>query len=423
MQIYLGHWEWVIRDDGETGWRAPGGNARGVLDLRPLPAQGTAGGAPQGYGIFVYDGPRSHPLLLEDLGDAPDVLLPARSANAMSTLLGVSLTRDNLRNTLRQALLDPAAYDPTGAARWKPLRCSSQRKCRLLLKPWGLMFDEAVDESHPATASTVAVFRADYQRMRDAAETLSTERRTRSIDALKRYTGSTMRKLYRRMDDALADSILPAAYRLDGWTPPQTTFTESWPTNSTTISTGQDQPWNEDALDVTVDAGRLKKASAAEADAWGRCLTDLSSDDHRHTCTMNLEEANDSSSGGPSCRKIDSTAQTYYAMVVSRRTSDPFQLLLKFVGGTFTLLDDLAADPGAGDITVYVEADGDQIEGAAGASVFGPVTDTAITGNLQVGYTVRDDPLDTVFFDNHTATDLVAATRMAGRRALLGVGF
>ena len=162
MQIYLGHWEWLARDDGALGWRAPGGDARGSLDMRPLPAQATAGGEPQGYGIFVYDGPRSHPLLLEDLGDAPDVLLPARSANALSTLLGVSLTRDNLRNMLRQALLDPAAYDATGAARWKPSRCSSQRRCRLWLQPFGLLHDEAVDESHFAHASTLAVFREDY---------------------------------------------------------------------------------------------------------------------------------------------------------------------------------------------------------------------------------------------------------------------
>ena len=256
--------------------------------------------------------------------------------------------------------------------------------------------------------------------MRDAAETLSTERRTRSIDTLKRYTGATMRKLYRRMDDALADSILPDAYRLDGWKPPQTTFTESWPTDSTTISSGQDQPWNEDSSDVQVDGGKLEQVDGV--DAFGRCLTDLSSDDHRHTLTANITAVADSASGGPACRKIDSTVQTYYAMAVGRNTGDPFQLLLKQVSGTFTDLDSVGTDPGAGDLTVYVEADADQIEGASGATVRGPVTDTAITGHLQIGYAIRDDVRDHVTLDNHTAADLAAATRTSGRLSLLGVG-
>src|SRR3989344_5236503 len=51
---YFAHWEWHCETEDECYWRSPGGNALGLVDLRPLPAQEKKE-TPEGYGFFSYD--------------------------------------------------------------------------------------------------------------------------------------------------------------------------------------------------------------------------------------------------------------------------------------------------------------------------------------------------------------------------------
>lgn len=421
MNIYLGHWEWTTHRT-ENAWAAPGGNALGVFDLRSIPQQSVAGGTPQGYGLFVYDSPQTQSLLLESLGDAPDVLLRPREANAMNALLGVSLARDTLSRMLRQALLDPAITDASGLTRWKPLRFTVGRRCQFSIGGFGWLWDETVDDSHPAIATSAAVFRADYKRQRDFAETRGSVERDRIINALQRYTGSTMQKLYRRMDDATADAILPPEYRLDGWRVPQTTFTETWPTNSTTISTGQDQPWTETANDVQVSSNKLQPVTDASV-ARARCGTQLSTDDHSHEASYEALGTANVYQCLAGVRNDGSTDDLGYGVWVRRFSGSDSQLVKREPPTAHSVLSEINVDPGATG-TVQCQANGSSISGIAGGNTHTPVTDTTHTGQLNVwlGFYNNNTKSDTTL-DNHTAADLGRVMgSLAGLGGLAGSG-
>lgn len=419
-QLYLGRWEWKT-DLRESSWQAPGGGASGLFDFRSLPQQAKAGGLPEGIGLFIYPTAQVHPLLLADLGTDPTQQVTPPRANAINALLGVSLTRDTFARMIRQAVFDLAVVDPTGQARWKPLRGRLGQRVQLAFPSAFALswFDEPFSEAHPAHAASLAVFQVDYVRNREQGTPL---------DALRRWTGATMRALYGRMEDSLAASILPNPYKGDGWLPPQTTFTETWPTNGTGIATGQDQPWTErGGTDVEVSANQLRPVAADLTLRWGHCDTALATDDHEHSATATVASVLGSSSAGVAVR-MATAAETYYVTRINRESGGPnLRRLDKVVTGTLTNLVTNDADPGS-PVALKCKADASDISGEVGATTLGPTPDTAITGNLNVGYarfrnevTVGDAQLD-----GHTAADITAAavggTRRVGQLAMTGAG-
>ena len=203
-------------------------------------------------------------------------------------------------------------------------------------------------------------------------------------------------------------------------------FTESWPTNGTTISSGQDQPWNEDSIDVEVSGTQLRLATLTTA-CFGRCITNLATDNHEHSASATIVLAALQARAGLMVRKIDSTAWTAYEILAGRTSPSSFtQRLRKVVNGAATNLSTNTTDAGAS-FSISCKANGSSISGVLGSTTHGPVTDTGITGNLQVGYTMwAQSTLGDSTLDTHTASDLViaAAGRSKGLRtlALTGAG-
>lgn len=194
-------------------------------------------------------------------------------------------------------------------------------------------------------------------------------------------------------------------------------FTETWPTNGTTISTGQDQPWNEDSNDVEVSTNALRFVTLS-AVCFGRCLTNLATDAHKHSATAALVSIADGARAGVSVRKIDSTTRTYYITTAERNSGagGHARRLVKRVAGVQTILvNDVGTDPGS-PVVIECQANGSSISGTVGSFALGPITDTAITGNLQVGYELFGATAGDTTLDGHTAADL------AGEAVLLGHG-
>lgn len=397
---YLTSWEWAdLR--GEFGWRPPGPWIGGALDLRPIPLQAQRGGIP-GYGIFAYSTPQTFPDSV-DLGEDLDARLSGAARAALAARLGYTIPAGATARTVIWDALTTEA-DPTGQTRAKPLRGRMGRSVRAVVGRT-IIREEPFDAAHRARA--VAVFQADYR----AARTQG-----RRAITLRKWTGATMQHLWREQSEARAAELLPTEYRGDGWEAPQTTFTETWPTNSSTISTGQDQPWNEDSGDAQVASNRLTAVDTGVL--VGRCTTDLSSDDHKHTATGNIIEAAATRLVTLGVRKIDSTTNTMYVVDVYRRTSGGGvygRRIGKIVSGTFTELDGDSTDVGDGDFTAWAQADGSAITGQVQATGYS-ATDTAITGNLQIGYRLlvgSGGSAGDVALDDHTAADIVSGFTLA----------
>ena len=417
MRLVLAPWEWFTEPSGGSYWRKPGGDySGGCLDLRSSADAGTAGPTPAGLGLFAYDTLPVGIQVAADLGDDPLRAMRPAERNALADALGLAraaMPGGPLAAVLAEHVLG-AVSDPTGQARVKPLRMN-RLGAEFHLGGFGRVWTAGLDQAHPNFTRTLQVRRADYARerasiadLRAAAIALGLDpdaAETRKLRALRKWTGWDMLALYGRMDATLLADLVPLAHLADGYEQPATTLTESWPTDSTTISTGQDQPWNEDSGDAQVTGGALAPVNASH----GRCTANLSSDNHQHDATGT--SGADFSSAGINARKIDSTVQTSYQAHARRQTGTK-RFLTKVVAGTFTNLATNGTDPGAS-YALQVKADGSSISGLVGAVALGPITDTDITGNLQCGYTFLTGA-GVPTLDAHTMQDIAAATTFPG---------
>lgn len=277
------------------------------------------------------------------------------------------------------------------------------------MPPWGALFAESWTDTHPGALAAVAVFRADYARNRETVNALPPAEGRRALEALQRYTGATMRALYGRMDATRAAALLPHPYKGDGFREPQTSFTETWPTVSTTISSGQDQPWTEVVGDSEVATGNYLRPTATTG-VTVRCNTALSTDDHEHeaTATLTLE----SSGVNPTVRHSTS-ATTYYMTQGFRETGSMLRRLLKTVAAVQSTLATDSTDPGTPVVLKCSADSGDIIRayyGGVNVHTADQSASSPITGNLNIGVVLRGEvAADNARVDGHTAADLAAA--------------
>lgn len=119
------------------------------------------------------------------------------------------------------------------------------------------------------------------------------------------------------------------------------------------------------------------------------------------------------------CGRMDSTADTFYN---ARFTGGGVWELRKVVAATGTTLGSTVADTiGNGNSkTVKLRMVGDQISlYVDGALTIGPITDSAITAKGEVGFRLIRQELHLLSI---TATDVVAAAAVEGRRMMCGLG-
>ena len=153
---YLAEWQW----NNETPERGPAWRPWfpefkvGSIDLRPLAAQGEAGGPPQGVGIFAYDRPVSIPGSVS-LGQDLNRPLSVAEKDTWKGTLGIAepLEGNTLLDVLWTTLTDHA--DTTGRDRPRPLMPTVQGNLELHLGGYSLIRRARFSPTdHPFVVST-----------------------------------------------------------------------------------------------------------------------------------------------------------------------------------------------------------------------------------------------------------------------------
>lgn len=418
-EIYLGRWQWV--DDPILGehWRSPGGNAVGNFDLRSTLQCGVAGPVPQGFAMFIYATPQSHPQLLLDLGNDLTRNLTGLEKSTIRSLFGVQSStalEDKLGRAIRQWCLDPQYVDPTGDARHKPLRGRLGRRISCKIGGLGVLFNERFNSSHPAFANTIATFKADYLRNREIA--------LMDPVSLRKWTGHTMLKLFGKLSDLDAGELLPSKYRNDGYERPTSTVTDSFTDSDSTsldAHTGESGTWAEVVGDWQILSNEADSDGTFKGSA--RLEVDLSSDDHDAQITIAAYDATNGQ-GGVCCRfNTDASPNQDYYKVFS--LADDTMQIIRVNDGTFNFLDSPGAAVENAPDDYKIEADGSDLRSWFNGSLVHDFTDgSPLTGHLRVGITARRDG---DHLDNLTASDLAAGggrimSSLARHGGLAGAG-
>ena len=387
---YLAHWEWHCETEDECYWRSPGGNAMGLVDLRPLPAQGKKE-IPEGYGFFAYDQKVSIPGSIY-LGDSLDFSLTDQQKAQVRTALNIT---DPLQShTIVDILWDTLTVhaDPTGQTGPKPLQGKQGSPVQLHLGGHSIIKQESFTEEHRQRA--IAVFQADYERNKKAYPK----------ETLQKWTGATMQELYGRMDDDLASEIVPQAYKDNKplWKKPETTFTDDFGdadfTPDWTVTGGLN--WVETGGTLSLNAAGLN-----EIRMGGTNDPVLSSDNHYAQVTLS-NTGTTINRTGPSCRNsTDAGAgRDYYGFGFGASRNAP--RLYKVINGSVT---DIGVDGSItwsnGD-TLKIQVDGSTLTGHHNGTLVKSETDTALTGQLRCGLRARNTADD---FDDFEAADLNVA--------------
>ena len=290
--VYYGEWDWK----GDY-WGPPiDSMPNACFDLRGQSAC-TSPGFSTGKGIFVY--PQlvaPHPKLLY-LGERGAAIGTIRKAVIKTELgLGENIAAATVGDMVAELFLQHA--DPMWDTRWGRLRGRDWKLCDGV-ETWK---EVTWKDTDPQWLLVLESLRAEYQTVK--AETLA-ERFPPSYHL--RYLTALMEQ-YRiiNYEDVTQDSR-------ERPLPHSTTFTETWPTASTDITTGQDQPWAEAANDsevASVTVNRLRNVTAGEC--WARCDTVLASMAHFHQCTAMLTGSVTSSSASPATRFDSSAIDCYW---------------------------------------------------------------------------------------------------------------
>lgn len=387
------------------GWY-PSIDAGTGVDLRPLSQQGLAAhGTQGGHGIFRCDAdPTGQPDTVV-LTDDPQSAIEQSRLLAAGTALGLTLSANRLDDLLFELFTDHA--DASGVSFARPIIPQANRDLRVALGP-------AVDKSRrfdiddPQFRDKIlAVHRADLARLK---------REMPGSDKPRMVLGGLVKK-YRARDHTIffanpRDAFDPL--------PPQTTITESF--NQGDSSTlGPDLTWAETEGDLSTVSNLVNCVTSTGA-GIARAESDLSSDDHYgQLVTQSISGA--IAAVGVTARH-SASVQTFYLGDHQDAGATDQQRLYKRVTGSFTLLD--ITDPATISTpdTLKLICNGTtislEVNGGAGE---GPVTDSAISGNVRCGVRLsRNSGAITARGDSFEAADLAAAAVPYGYRPLLSLG-
>ena len=268
QHIYYGDWVWRTVD-GESSWGPPViGLDFACFDLRGRLAAGSPG-LVSGRGLFVYPqllvGP---PPGLVYLGERnANVLTPRKAAIRSDLALGENIVAGTVGEIVAELFLQHASPGGIGV-RWGRLR---GRNWKLVCN--GEVWKQATyHDGSPQWQLILESLRANYQQVKVAT-----------------LAGQNPPRYHLRYLQLLIEQYGIGNYEdisLDSQERPEphgTTWTETWPTTGTDISTGQDQVWTEMESDSEVSSlagsNRLNNVTTA-ASCTARCETALAGDAH-----------------------------------------------------------------------------------------------------------------------------------------------
>ena len=298
----------------------------GCFDLRSYAACASQGRS-SGFGIFVYPQLVSHTSLVY-LGERnASVLAPTKAAIRSDLQLGENIVANTVGDMVAELYLQHAETE--WRQRWGRIRGRPWRFC-CLGEVWKTY---QMRDGDPETVFLLESLRANYQRIKtDVALGLSPSNfHLRYLQyQLERYHISN----YEDITQNSQERPIPHG----------TTWTESWPTTGTTISSGQDQVWTEVAGDGDVDTvasvNRLNNVSVG-AIVTCRCETALAGDAHFTQVTYRCTAATSTTRGGPATR-FDPTANTcyFFRYLTQAGTEIEFSKLVNGTSTPFATFDD-----------------------------------------------------------------------------------
>ncbi len=237
---------------------------------------------------------------------------------------------------------------------------------------------------------------------------------------------------FSRLDDIIAEMLLRPP--LNGWKklrppyqlhlgdlapvyadiPQAASYTETWSTGDNASLTSS-LAWTEFTGTEWAIASNMARCTGPAAGlAEARADADVSTVDHKVQATLvSRTYVGGEHDAWVFCRKANDAVRNYYYFAAIHTAAGSLKWQLgKAVAGTNTMLAENATDPVDGDV-MLVKAAGSSISGIFNATVVGPVTDTAITGNTRGGITQYSENIGNIAdFDAWSIADLGAdATR------------
>lgn len=401
---YVGPWIWDTSGVMPC-WMPPVGTV-GCLDMRAIPQMSTAGGAPQGQGVFLSDGP---------IKDSNYTLLGAGSYRDVKTSQALrdrmpkrdrkrEPTGDDLLSHLLDCLTDGS--DSTGDSFAKPLMPDAQMRVRLTIgefdyqwktAPWNYHWDKIQD-----------VERADFQRCFDDAQAgrlKDKDHHRRVLDALCEKYGADD---WRTFVNTKIRKHIPG--RLKHETTIADDFNRADQSGLGTSASGFS--WTLVLGSINIVSGRAQTPNRANDITSvfhkARAESDLSSADHY--CQCNVYDIGGGDWGGGALARFNSGAETCYFGYQRVSGSTSF-LLAKVVAGSLTVLSSTGSGfPASGDLQKLVCSGSTITLFNAGVSKLS-ATDSAITGNLRAGVCSRGGGTGAKYgeVDNFEAGDNVAS--------------
>ena len=396
---YLAPWEWVT-EGGFSFWRVPQADKLlGAVDLRSLPAQGRAGGVPEGYGFFSY----SQQVAIPDsiyLGDSLDTIVSNLKKAQVRTALNI--TGSFQSDTVRDILWDIVTVhsDPTGETAVMPLMPTGRLELELYLGGSSFVKREAFDiGTHPHKDKVLAVIRNEYRNIRENDISFGSSHYLKVLGAWKEQ--------YKVADESI---FIPADLPKERAEAPSTTIGDTFEEASDTdlslhTATGPNGgfTWTELQGDIDVFGASDKAGETAGNAATARANFDLSSDNHYAQAAMETSSSTGTQEASVFTRKDATTTMTFYEAQARFRSDEIYHRV--FSNGVSTHMSGSPISYTFNDNTQYLikhVSDGStQTVYVNGVSVHA-VTDTGIINNLRTGIRARTVNL---LVDNFEAGD------------------
>lgn len=401
QHIYFGDWVWHIAPSGDLFWGPPVlGIPHGCFDLRSL-AESASPGLSNGSGIFVY--PQllvSPPPGIVYLGERnANVLTPRKNAIRTRLGLGENIVADTVGDVVAELLFQHA--DPRATVRWGRLRGSDWR-LTCLGEIWKQFQIQIGSSEYVLLRESL---RADYQKVR--TETLAGRHPPRFHRRYLRYILEHYR--VQNYEDISQDSQ-------ESPDPHGTSWTETWPTVSTTISSGQDQVWTEVSGDSQVvllaSANRLVNVTSA-ANCRARCETALAGDAHYCQGTARFTISVSGVRSGPMTRFAAAADTAYYTQYLDTNGAEiDFGKVVAATRTSLATFDDATPATATDYVVRLTSKDNDtHTVRRDGVDKILNHSNADITGNVRGGAMVFGSLVDFAHLSAVSAQDLASVVR------------
>lgn len=390
---YVGAWQTQQFLGGLRGYAPPDGS-RSVLDFRTLPQQSVADHA-NGVGSGFFSTPDTMTLgsdyTLLGTGHLSEINITVAGRNALAHMSGIQPQGTTILECISYLFTDGA--DPTGENGPKPLNPGTWLpigETRIDLSDHSTVFRRSVNVRSGITKHEVALRKMvqdDLQKTYDLDPTGKLWRRV--LAALKEKHGQ-------QWDDPQEDWALTANLKRQGKgegkgknkgkknqsraEEHETTFTESWPNNGTTFSSGQDRPWTfVDGSSLTVSGGKLTNTSNDATHHMIRMDAAASSSDTAMKITYISGAASSLGACKAAVRKDNSATKSWYEAQHYDFSGTGLWSLYKYNSGVPTALQTASPKGISANYRIRVAANGSNQEATLEMADTLSGTDTSIS--------------------------------------------